>query len=401
MDLDIRTLFIVNMFTAFIVSIVMLIIWRTQKSSSSLGWISLGFGCLMVGALLISSRGYLSDFISIILGNSIYLLWAVFVWQGTRDFQGLVFPLKNVLLSLFLFVCLFLYYTYIDFDLSMRIIVISLFLAIYSILTMIDLLKPIHLNSPSIEHKFIVAIVFFFVFFMLLRIVMVLVESTDNDFMSANWLQQASVLVFMLYSVAFSLSFLWVLQRHLEHIVKGRADALKAANALTEQLRKEAENAALHDPLTLAGNRRKFESNANLERERHLRHKHELCLAFADIDHFKAVNDKFGHDVGDQVLKSLVNHFTDIIRNIDMVYRWGGEEFIILLPETDLSKALLVCERIREHIQSTLKVEQDSITISIGVAQLGDKESIKTLVQRADKLLYVAKQSGRNCVIGR
>ena len=120
---------------------------------------------------------------------------------------------------------------------------------------------------------------------------------------------------------------------------------MKVANALTEKLREEAEKAALHDPLTLAGNRRKFESNANIERQRHLRHNHDLCLAFVDIDHFKAVNDKFGHELGDQVLKLLVTYFTDIIRNIDMVYRWGGEEFIILLPETNLSKAILVCER--------------------------------------------------------
>ena len=401
MDLDIRTLFIVNVFTAFIVSLVMLIIWRTQKSSSSLGWISLGFGCLMVGALLISSRGYLPDFVSIVLGNSIYLLWVIFVWQGIRDFQGLVLPLRNVLLSLFLFVCLFVYYTYIDFDTAMRIIVLSLFVAAYSILSMVDLLKPIHINSPAIEHKFIVGIVFIFTIFIMLRIAMIAFGDAEYDFMSSDWIQQLSILAFMLYTVAFALGFLWVLQRHLEHTSEERAHELKVANALTEQLRQEAENAALHDPLTLEGNRRKFENNANIERQRHLRHNHDLCLAFVDIDHFKAVNDKFGHDIGDQVLKLLVTYFMDIIRNIDMVYRWGGEEFIILLPETDLSRAVLVCERIREHIQSALIVEKERITVSIGVTQLHEQESINVLVKRADKLLYEAKQCGRNCVIGR
>ena len=401
MGLDIRTLFIVNVLTSFVVSAVMLLIWRTRKSNSSLGWLSLGFACLMVGSVLISSRGSLPGFISIVLANSIYLLWAIFIWQGIRDFQGLALPLRSVLLSVSLFVCLLLYYTYIDSDIGMRSIVLSLFVAAYSILSMFDLLKPNHINSPSIEHKYTAAIVLCFTFFTLLRIVMALAEKGEGDFISADWLQQISILAFMLYSVAFALAFLWVLQRDLENRSEERAHALKVANALTEQLRQEAENAALHDPLTLAGNRRKFESNANLERQRHFRHEHGFCLAFVDIDHFKAVNDKFGHDIGDQVLKLLVTYFMDIIRNIDMVYRWGGEEFIILLPETDLNKAILVCERIREHIQSALLVDKYRITVSIGVSQLNDQESINRLLKRADKLLYEAKQNGRNCVIGR
>lgn len=400
MDLDMHTLFIANMFIAFMVSLVMLIVWLTRKSRSSLGWISLGFGCFTLGVLLITSRDYLPSFISIIMGNSIYLLWVVFVWQGTRDFQGLPFPVPKVLLSLLLFASIISYYTYIDLDSGMRVIVISLFVITYSILTVIDLLKPIHINSPAIEHKYTASSILFFVFFTLLQMVMVVIEKFDAHFMSTDCLQQISVLSFMLYSVAFSLGFLWVLQRHLENRFVERADALQQVNSLAEQLRHQAENAALHDPLTLAGNRRKFENNANLERDRHIRHNHRLCLAFVDIDHFKAINDKHGHDIGDKVLQSLVSYFTDIIRNIDMVFRWGGEEFIILLPETDLQEALLVCERIRAHIQANMRVEQDSITISIGVSELRDKESIKTLVKRADGLLYVAKNSGRNRVVG-
>ncbi|MCG6202046.1 GGDEF domain-containing protein [Psychromonas antarctica] len=400
MGLDLHTLFIANMLTALIASLVMLIIWLTSKSSGSLGWISLGFGCLLIGVMLIASQAYLPNFISVIIGNSMYPLWVVFVWQGTRHFQGLAFPLNSVLLSLLLLVCLLTYYTYIDFDTGMRIIVTSLFVAIYSIFTVLDLLKPIHNNSPSIEHQYTVAIVLFFIFSMLVRIAMVVIEKSVPNFISVDWLQQIYELIFMLYSVAFPLGFLWIWQRHVENNIVERADALQVANALTDHLRQTAENAALHDPLTLAGNRSKFEHNVNIERDRHLRHHHNLCLAFVDIDHFKLVNDKHGHDVGDQVLQSLVSLFTDIIRNIDKVYRWGGEEFIILLPETKLSEALLVCERIRKHVQLNLRVKDEGITISIGVSQLRGEESIRELVKRADKLLYTAKDSGRNCVIG-
>ena len=220
MDLDIRTLFIINIFIAFIVSIVILSIWGTQKSSSCLGWLSLGFGCVMVGSLLILSLGHFTDFISIVLSDSISLFWAVFVWQGIRDFQGLVLPLKNVLVSLFLFVCLMVYYTYFNVNSGMRIIVLSSFVAAYSILSIFDLLKPIHTNSPAIEHKFLVGIISVFNMFILLRLVMVFFSDVNHDVMITNGVQQISILVFMLYSVAFALGFLWVLQRHLENLIE-------------------------------------------------------------------------------------------------------------------------------------------------------------------------------------
>ena len=126
----------------------------------------------------------------------------------------------------------------------------------------------------------------------------------------------------------------------------------------------------------------------------------DVCILFLDLDNFKPINDTYGHDAGDAVLVELAQTLSQNIRGLDRVGRWGGEEFIILLPETELNEALLVCERIRAHIQATMKVGQDSITVSIGVSQLHEQESIKTLVKRADKLLYAAKKRGRNCVMG-
>ncbi|WP_019612749.1 GGDEF domain-containing protein [Psychromonas ossibalaenae] len=400
MNLDIHTLLIINTVVSFIISLVMFVIWRTQKSSSSLGWIALAFACQSIGALLISTRDSFPYFASIIIANSAFILWVIFLWRAIRDFQKLVFPVWKVLGALLLFACLFLYFTYVDFDTDIRIIIISLNFAFFSILSVNDLVKPVHSNSVSIENRCTAGLIMLFTGFMVLRSIVTAAGMVSADFAYTGFLQQFSMLILLAYSLSFVLAYLWLLQRRFESEIEQRANALQAANSLTELLRQEAEDAALHDPLTLAGNRRKFETNADLERERHLRHQRKLCLAFVDIDLFKAVNDKFGHDVGDQVLKSLVSLFTDITRNIDMIYRWGGEEFIILLPETDLPTALLVCDRIRGHIQSNLNVEGDSITISIGVAQLTAHESINELVKRADKLLYKAKQKGRNCVVG-
>ena len=121
-----------------------------------------------------------------------------------------------------------------------------------------------------------------------------------------------------------------------------------------------------------------------------------------DIDHFKSVNDTFGHDVGDQVLKLVSHGMQQQIRTVDILGRLGGEEFAIALPETDLDTALSIAERIRLTVQSfSLETDQGHVafTISIGLANLTNaNEANEQLIKQADELLYRAKQNGRNRV---
>ncbi|WP_354625517.1 hypothetical protein [Psychromonas sp. MME2] len=266
MNLDVQTLFIANLSTSFIVAILMIVIWRTQEYCSSLGWISLSFICLISSDLLISFDDYFPSFISAVIANTIYLLWIIFLWQGVRDFQGLAFPLKSVVLSLAVFIILFSYYRYIKFDANMQIVVFSGFVLVYSILTMAVLLKPIHSKWPATEYKFTLCIVLSFAVVTLLRISNAVIDKISHEWINRDVIQQISILSYGLYSVAFALGFLWILQRHLAKQIKMREEALKAAYLLTDKLREEAERAALHDPLTLAGNRRKFIINADMER---------------------------------------------------------------------------------------------------------------------------------------
>ena len=175
-----------------------------------------------------------------------------------------------------------------------------------------------------------------------------------------------------------------------------------------ERLRANYEHSlsmALTDSLTGVFNRRYI--NAHLPRllERAIDGHKPVAVLLFDIDHFKVVNDSYGHSVGDEVLKEVSNRASRNLRTFDLVARLGGEEFVVILPDTDAEAALTVAERLRAHIADTLfKVTADvgeiPVTVSIGVAvggRLGD--TAEGLIRRADEALYEAKRAGRNCTI--
>lgn len=161
---------------------------------------------------------------------------------------------------------------------------------------------------------------------------------------------------------------------------------------------------ALLDPLTLVGNRAAL--NNNLKRELQLAHRQQqqLSLLMIDVDHFKKINDDYGHHRGDLILCEIAKTIQSVCRSTDSIFRYGGEEFVVLLSNTNAIGAEIIAERIRERISETEILHNTmaiNTTVSIGVAtHNGDQnEGIEELFERADKALYSAKQSGRNCTI--
>ncbi len=153
------------------------------------------------------------------------------------------------------------------------------------------------------------------------------------------------------------------------------------------------------DFLTGLPNRRRFDEEAERQIEVNRRHGRHLSLVFADIDHLKWWNDAFGHQTGDRIIKEVAGFLQEQARASDLVARWGGEEFVILAPETDLDGAVALAERIRGQIASQCQPEGDGITLSFGVAEAqGDEPSLRNLTRAADEALYIAKNAGRNRV---
>jgi diguanylate cyclase (GGDEF)-like protein len=181
-------------------------------------------------------------------------------------------------------------------------------------------------------------------------------------------------------------------------LMKEHGEELDEINALLQNKNKEFETMATTDPLTGLFNRYKFTELFMSTYKTMTQRKSQMSLLLLDIDFFKKVNDTYGHNNGDKVLVVVAHSFQNAIRNIDIVCRWGGEEFIILLPTASIENAIAIAEKIRVSIENLEIEEVGRVTISCGVAKVEIFDNMKSAIEKADKALYLAKSSGRNCV---
>ena len=161
----------------------------------------------------------------------------------------------------------------------------------------------------------------------------------------------------------------------------------------------ETKQQALTDVLTGLPNRHAYEVRLAEELARCRRYNTDLCMVVWDVDKFKVINDSYGHAAGDRVLKVIAGKLNECTRETDFLARFGGEEFVLLLPGTDLDATKLVAEKLRETVSGTPFHFRDtdvSVTVSGGIAQLHKDETTSSLFERADKALYSAKEKGRN-----
>lgn len=154
------------------------------------------------------------------------------------------------------------------------------------------------------------------------------------------------------------------------------------------------------DMLTTLYNRSKIDTQLHNEIEKANRAKRDLSILMIDVDFFKSINDTCGHQMGDKVLQSITQIARNKLRQGDIIGRWGGEEFLVLCPDTNSQQAFLVAERMRESIAQEIFADQNHHTVSIGIATLEENDNEVTLLKKADNALFKAKESGRNKVCG-
>ncbi len=194
------------------------------------------------------------------------------------------------------------------------------------------------------------------------------------------------------------------IQLNIENIINSfdipddnKLDVIKQINFMYSGVKQ----ISVTDSLTGLFNRRHFESNFEREFERTKRYGSKLTLAVIDIDFFKKINDTHGHTTGDFVLKETAFLALNSIRNTDMLFRYGGEEFVAILTETDAAAAQIPLERLRKSVENhrfVFKGEEIKVTISIGLSSDTTCETAQDMFEIADKALYRAKAAGRNCV---
>ncbi|QJR82709.1 diguanylate cyclase [Alteromonas pelagimontana] len=177
-----------------------------------------------------------------------------------------------------------------------------------------------------------------------------------------------------------------------------RQKTYETAKELSRQFKQQA----LHDPLTHLPNRRGIQQQIEQELSRMTRHGRPISIVIVDVDHFKNINDTYGHDNGDVVLTKISEIFRKWIRRQDSVGRWGGEEFIFVLPETPETNGKLLADKVRSALEGTfinIQGNDIQVTASFGVCEINKEITLDRALRQADKALYQAKKEGRNCVV--
>ncbi len=209
--------------------------------------------------------------------------------------------------------------------------------------------------------------------------------------------------LFKLISVQVLISFFIVMyvqtNKSYQVVISKQSKALQEANVKLEELYKEKEAEASTDSLTGLSNRAAMMSRIEYLFARYRRHREVFSLIIFDIDHFKRVNDTYGHQKGDEVLARVAEITLESIREVDTAARYGGEEFIVLLPQTNAVAAMSIAERIRSGLEEKVLLEGKGITASFGVIEIEERLSIEKMISLADQALYKAKSSGRNRVL--
>lgn len=381
-NLDIRTLAFVTILFSIIYCIGLLLIQRMQKPIAGLK--SLAYSILITGLgfLILSMRDFISPWATIILANTLICLGSSLTLYSLTRFRHAA--KKNYQTTFILFpitLLLILYFTFISPSTSARIIIVSAYLAFTLTLCAWVVIKG-KAQDLKLARVMLAAAFICESLFMVFRIIWSIHEPPPRNFMQAGMVHQLALLIVILIIVTLSFSVPWMINARLV---------------------KAIENLSIRDSLTKLYNRRALDEVSHKELSRAQRHNMELSIIMSDIDHFKLINDSYGHQMGDHVLRQMASILRRSLREEDMPFRYGGEEFLVLLPNTSLTDANNVAEKIRETIEEQLFVSNKRIlwTASFGVTQLQVQqgESWEDLVERADKALYQAKKEGRNKVI--
>jgi len=380
MQLDLRTLFIVLVTLYACLGFVCLFLpYRMPGSHAVTQW---GYGLLALAAGVggLALRGVVPDLISVILANALILAAFLFVLSSVRQGRGPApsgFGWSVVAVS----VLLLAYFTYMQPDTRIRIVIASVAMAILVVRPVVALIAGV--PGASRRARIFTAVCLAGVgFVMLLRALLTTQWGAHADLLAPNLVQFASNLLFAVFAVLATLGVVWI---------------------EIEQLRADLARLAMIDPLTAVLNRRAFMLEYERELSRCKREQTGLALAIFDLDHFKDVNDNYGHLVGDHVLRHVADTLRASLRGHDVLGRYGGEEFALLMPGADTAAAMAGTERARLAVgERPIEAGRLSvpITVSAGVAVYGlDGSDWESLLRSADAALYEAKRSGRNQVV--
>lgn len=381
MSLDVQTIAFFSALLALAQLLVPLFFTRLTTHYRGISYWVAATICSVIGFLLAAARGIIPDFLSIVVANTLHLTTACLIYSSCRLFVQRPLPrqwLYGVPLATAAFMA---YFTFVDNNINLRVLYYSLVVGCLVIHCAIELFQ---IRDPRLRLSYwFTASVFLFygIYLLAIRIPLGWIYPIQEIFTS-NPAQISSMVVNLLAGVLWTMGFAFM---------------------VTQRLILELNRTATHDFLTETLNRRAAQAQINESLERIPRTVTPVSILLLDIDHFKQVNDQYGHEVGDQVLVAVAALLRRHVRATDMVARWGGEEFLILLRDTGAGTALSVAERLIRLIAETpisMGTTTIACNVSIGIATTAtDHTNSAALIRAADHALYHAKRTGRNRVV--
>lgn len=380
MQLDIRTLNFALLLFALAFAVGLFLMQRGLPDNRGVRWWAAANTAAGIGFLLIALRGIIPDALSIIVASVLLLLAQCFFREGVARFRHRPHgrPWLGIALMAVL-IPLLAYYLYVAPSVASRIVAVTLITSVPATLTFWLLVHnvPRRLRPP---HWFTAAAFGQLLLMAALRIADTLIDPPDN-LMTAGPVHALYFMSILFLMVVSTFGCVWMVTTYQDI---------------------ELERQARTDPLTGAMNRLALAESIARELSRASRNSRPLSLLMFDLDFFKQLNDRLGHQAGDAALKNVAAAALHQLRASDLLARYGGEEFVVVLPDADKAQAIETAERLRKRIES-LGIpcgDGTALTASFGVAAFpADGDDFDSLVARADAALYKAKQSGRNRVV--
>jgi diguanylate cyclase (GGDEF)-like protein len=382
--MDLRTLIIAHLILLFFYAFCLVLVQLSVPRLLGLRRLTWAIFTGGAAAILIVLRGRIPDFLSIVVANTATLTALALVHCSIVEFLKRDWKLHFRRLALLIAVSIagLSYYACVKPDLGARLLLMSAAMAIFgwvSCITLIGFAKP----GLRIPINTVAAVLGLFALLNLVRFLTVWHQGAPKNLFESTNLQSFEFLTFMVFTAGMCFGFVWMTTAHL---------------------RVELEQAARTDSLTGLLNRRALLEVMQREISGSRRHGSPLSVLVIDLDHFKLLNDRYGHVAGDSALRAIATSLATHLRAKDTLARFGGEEFVAILPNTDGGGAFEVAERLRTQVAASL-VEIGgrlvALTASFGVSSLQEAdESSDSLLQRGDQALYAAKQWGRNLTVG-
>jgi len=344
-----------------------------------------GVRTMVIGSLSLAAGFFLStidrfnlgDFITIIVARILMVsgscIYYIAVNKFTEQHTSKIF-ISTLMGSFFLTM---MYFTFVDDNVGARIIAISLATSASTLAICIQLLKPLHSNLRS---STLLTFISFGLYtaLSLYRCVSTILRPPSEYFTSAP----VEILTFV---SIFTLSFLWSIGFIL---------------MISQRLQIDLHDLATVDSLTRISNRHAAQLFIEAQFSSTQWHQQQFCILLIDLDNFKQINDQYGHAIGDQVLLRTAEVFQENIRKQDFVGRWGGEEFLVILPLTNTQEAASLAERLRKQVEATTyNLTTSHLTVSIGIASSHGSTTIDNILKKADDALYKAKAVKNTVVV--